>query len=387
MKLKKRLLVKNNIATSQEIDDKADTATAPVMGDKREEEKHQRSRHIKYRVVQLVFTISLISFTILLINEEVLQPYRSKKAIEEIQELYQEGADEIDGSFAQATQAPLDGDQASTTLEPVEPITIPTGDSKSETKERLLYFSELLAINPDVKGWIKVPDTNINYVVVQSKTEDPEFYLRRNLFGEDDKAGTLFIDSNSSIENNTQNIVIHGHNMYSTGTMFHELVEYKKLDFYKERPILSFDSIYQTGKWKVFAVFITNGTDRKEPIFDYTRSEFTSSSDFLNFVYQLRLRSMFLIDDVDIREDDQLLTLSTCSYEVKDYRTVVVARRVREGEELEVDVDSVSENHKTLYPDSYYYRYGGKAPKLPFTFEAALEAGEISWYQQEANDQ
>ena len=39
------------------------------------------------------------------------------------------------------------------------------------------------------------------------------------------------------------------------------------------------------------------------------------------------------IDDIDINEDDQILTLSTCSYELANYRIVVVARKIREGEE------------------------------------------------------
>jgi len=163
--------------------------------------------------------------------------------------------------------------------------------------------------------------------------------------------------------------------------MFHYITEYKKLDFYKARPSFTFDTIYQTGKWKNFAVFITNGTSRKEEIFDYTRTDFTSTSDYLNFIYQLRIRSMYLIDDVTINENDELLTLSTCSYEVKDYRTVVVARKLRDGEDETVDVDSVTENPAPLLPWSWYYRYGGKAPKITNTFEVALDAGEISWYK------
>lgn len=366
---------------SQEEDSQGKPQTEDSQVGEAREGKKQRNKQLKYRVIQLVFTVSLVIFTLLLMNEIIIQPYRSKKAIEKIQELYQDDAEGMEAD--QITKEILEADKNTVNQAPETAATVKTSDPKRDAQGRLLYYSELLAANDEVKGWIKVPDTNIDYVVVQSGAEDPEFYLRRNLFGEDDKAGTLFIDTKSSIEDKTQNIVIHGHNMYSTGTMFHELVEYKKLDFYQERPILSFDTIYQTGKWKVFAVFITNGTDVKEPIFDYTRSEFTSTSDFLNFVYQLRIRSLFLIDDVTIKADDQLLTLSTCSYEVKDYRTVIVARKVRGDEELTVDVESVKENPNPLYPESYYYRYGGKAPKLYHTFEAALEAGEITWYEPE----
>jgi spermidine synthase len=219
-----------------------------------------------------------------------------------------------------------------------------------------------------------------SYVVMQSGKEDPEYYLYRDLEGKNLKAGSLFLDSRSSLEEHSRNLTIHGHNMTSTDNMFHYLVKFKELDYYKERPVFTFDSIYDTAKWKVFAIFITNGTSAKEELFDYTRADFKDTSDFLNFVYQLRIRSIYNIDSVDINETDQLLTLSTCSYEVKNYRTVIVARKVREGEDAAVDVEKAGLNPKPLYPYSYYYRYGGQAPKLTDTFEEAYSKGEINWY-------
>ena len=169
--------------------------------------------------------------------------------------------------------------------------------------------------------------------------------------------------------------------MTSSDNMFHYLTNFKELDYYKERPVFTFDSIYQKGQWKIFALIITNGTSTKEPLFNYTRPTFTDSSDFLNFIYQLRIRSIYQMDTVDINENDQILTLSTCSYEVKNYRTVIFARKVREGEDIAVDVDSVTINPEPLYPYTWYYRYGGKAPELTPTFEEALEKGEINWYK------
>ena len=162
--------------------------------------------------------------------------------------------------------------------------------------------------------------------------------------------------------------------------MFHSLLEYKKTSYYKEHPVISFDTLYSTGLWKVFAVFISNGSDDKEPLFDYRKATFNDSSDFLNFVYQIRIRSL-LNTEVDIQADDQILCLSTCSYEVDNYRTVVVARKVRPGEASTVKVEEAEQNPAPLFPASYYYRYGGEAPALSKTFEEAYANGEISWYK------
>lgn len=92
------------------------------------------------------------------------------------------------------------------------------------------------------------------------------------------------------------------------------------------------------------ALFITNGSDEKGELYDYRKSAFEHSSKFLKFVYQI------------INENDQILCLSTCSYEVDDYRTVVVAREVRDGDSTTVDVNRVEVNTTPLYATYFLVR-------------------------------
>ena len=95
-------------------------------------------------------------------------------------------------------------------------------------------------------------------------------------------------------------------------------------------------------------------------------------------IYNVKIRS--LIDTlVDIKDDDKLLTLSTCSYEFDDFRTVIVARKVRDGEDISVNTESAKNSENPLMPDCWYSRYGGHAPSY-FNFRKAYENGEISWY-------
>jgi sortase B len=337
------------------------------------EPKTARKKFNLFKVIRIACATGFLVFSALFINEVFIEPYRADKAVELTRDLYVKPSDTLTTSPTEApaaTAAPTDVTEAT-----------PTPDPNRDAQGRLLTFQDLLAENEDTKGWITVPDTNIDYVVMQS-SEDPEYYLTRDFNKEKQKAGSLFLDYKSSVENHTQNLVIHGHNMTSTDNMFHYLIKYKELDWYKERPVFDFNTIYQNGEWKIFAIFITNGSSQKEPLFDYTKSSFQDSAEFLNFIYQLRIRSLYQMDTVDVNENDEIVTLSTCSYEVKNYRTVIVARKVREGEDPSVDVDSVTVNPEPLYPGSWYYRYGGKAPELTATFEEALENGEINWYKE-----
>ena len=85
------------------------------------------------------------------------------------------------------------------------------------------------------------------------------------------------------------------------------------------------------------------------------------NNSFLDYVSQIRKRSLLDIP-VDVNENDKLITLSTCSYEFQDFRTVVVARRVRNGEDEAVDTSLAAEAKNPLMPECWYKKHGGSPP-------------------------
>lgn len=241
-----------------------------------------------------------------------------------------------------------------------------------ENKEE--SFDELRKINKDIIGWIKIENTPIDYPVLESAN-----YLYKNYKGEYSRYGSIFTDNSSKLENNPQNIILHGHHM-NNGSMFASICDFADLTFYKANPTFKFDTIYEKGNWKIISVFKTNTDPAHGEVFDYFISDFGNSKDnFLEYIYQVRLRS--IIDTpVDINEDDKIVTLSTCSYELKDFRTVVIARKVRENEDENVDTSQAKYNAKVLYPDAYYKKFGGSKPEVT-NFKTALKEGKINWYK------
>ena len=361
--------------------------------------KNKKKVDLLIRSLRIVFIIGFFVFTALFINETLIQPYKMKKSIEKAQNLYnhdftldEDESEELPSNelLDEVEISDIESDGKLVSTNNISPT--PTPDPYRDDLGRLRKFSRLLEINEDVKGWIRIDningenDTKIDYVVVQSSSQDPEYYLTRDWATHDYlKAGSIFLDSSSSVETNSRNLIIHGHNMTSSDDMFHYLLEYKDINFLKEHPIISFDSIYEEGLWKVFSVYITPGNNDRGDFFPYVRSDFSDDRDYLEYIYQIRVRSQYNIDDVDIREDDQILTLSTCSYELSDYRTIIVARKIRDGEDPTVDTDSIHKNKKVLNPASFYKHYGGKAPEIP-SLDEALEKGLIPWYNpKEAN--
>ncbi len=226
-------------------------------------------------------------------------------------------------------------------------------------------FDQLIAQNSDCVGWISVPNTKIDNPVY--KTTDNDFYLTNNNKKQPSVYGAIFADYRDGItvHGNSQNITLYGHHM-KDGTMFADLHKYKKMSFYKENPVISFDTLYGNGgQYKVFACFITNSDpmDDNGYFFDFAVPNYDSELDFMNWVEQVRRRSIYSTP-VDVVATDEILTLSTCTYEVKEHNLlcVVVARKVRDGETAAVNTINTSTNSRIIYPAVWYEKLGGQKP-------------------------
>lgn len=175
-------------------------------------------------------------------------------------------------------------------------------------------FEGLLAICPDVKGWLTVEGTNISYPVVQAKNND--YYLRRLIDGSYNKAGSLFIDYENSSDFSDRNTVIYGHNLKS-GTMFASLAKFKKQSFYDAHPTGQLMTPHGNYTVEFFAGYVA---DLNSSAWDL---EFESDEDFAKWLEQAQERSTFTAA-VTPTVQDRVLTLSTCSYEFDNARYVLL---------------------------------------------------------------
>ena len=323
----------------------------PIKGDKPLE-------IVRKSILMLAIATFLVSGT-LLFNELVIKPAVADKTKSEVKDLL--------------TEATGGGDSDDDDYNAVAPKRkkIVIGES-----EILPDFEKLLNENKDTVGWIKIPNTQIDYVVCQSQDpEQPEYYLKRDFYGNYSDYGTIFLDYRSPLD--AKNLILHGHHM-NDGRMFANLLYYQDINFYKENPAFTFNTIYEKAKWKIISIYKTNTLESQGEFFNYLRGTFETESDFMNYIYQVRARS--IIDcPVDVNEDDTLVTLSTCAYDFDQFRFVVVARRVREGETAKVDTSTAKMASNPVYPDCWYEAYGGKKPVLT-SFEEALAAKQITWY-------
>ncbi len=257
------------------------------------------------------------------------------------------------------------------------------GGKPSKGKGSSINWDELKKINNEIEAWIQIKDTQIDYPVLWHKGDDAsdQYYLNHNYKSEYDSYGCIFLDYRCTNGMDSKNIVLHGHHM-NDGSMFGDLMEYGgtegNLDFYKEHPTVVFDTPQGDGMYKIISVYKTNTLSAHGEFFNYMVGDFQNEKDFMNYVYNVRIRSLINCP-VDVNEDDELLTLSTCSYEYTNFRTVVVARRVRIGEDAKVDTGKASLNSEAVWPEVYYSSRGGTRPEVT-DFCTAYEKKQIDWY-------
>lgn len=166
-------------------------------------------------------------------------------------------------------------------------------------------YDKLLKINDDTIGWLTVKNTNIDYPVVKYTNND--FYINKNFHKEKDPNGWVFMDYRNSIEELNKNTIIYAHNRYYSGVMFGSLNNVTKWKWYsvKENWDITFNTLYEAHKWRIFSVYSIDVTS------DYLYTSFENDEDYKKFLDLIKNRSDISFS-TEVDKDDKILTLSTC---------------------------------------------------------------------------
>ncbi|MBQ7445607.1 MAG: class B sortase [Clostridia bacterium] len=165
--------------------------------------------------------------------------------------------------------------------------------------ERLAQFSDAY---PDFVFWMYIENTYVNYPVVQAK--DNDYYLRRNMDGEDNLSGTLFMDFRCERDTLKGHTIIYGHNNQN-GTMFGPIKQYLSKKFFEEHPVFYTYTKDAVTMWKVFSAYETD-TDNY-----YIQTYFPTTESYAEFLQKIKDDS-FYDTGVNVTADDDIMTLSTC---------------------------------------------------------------------------
>ena len=211
--------------------------------------------------------------------------------------------------------------------------TIEVDESKvtKESTKRMIQVKSLQQENSDIVGFLEIENTNISYPVVQGL--DNEYYMTHNYKKEKSKNGAIFLDKDYDWNIQSNNYLIYGHNL-NNGTMFQELLKYADESYYKEHSKILFTTADEEESYDIISVFKSKVYYTSDDVFKYyffinpeTEEEY---NDYIKNVKEL---SLYDIEET-AQYGTQLITLSTCSYHVKDGRFVIVGTKREKQEEI-----------------------------------------------------
>lgn len=177
------------------------------------------------------------------------------------------------------------------------------------------------AINSDFIGWLQIPGTKVDYPVVL--TNDVDYYLDHTFDRQENIIGCLFSLGKSDYSTPSRNIAVYGHHMRRSRstTMFQPLHEYKSASFRNAHADITFDTLYGSRSYTVFAVI-----NKRESDWDASAADFASDADYQAFLDRVQDWSLY-DTGVHVSTDDHILTLITCDrdYHSDDGQLVVMA--------------------------------------------------------------
>lgn len=169
------------------------------------------------------------------------------------------------------------------------------------------YLQELMVSNPYVIGWVVIDGTKVNLPIVQNK-DDNEYFLHRNINGEENISGSIYLDSNHDINADGLHTV-YGHRM-KDGSMFKDVSRFIDASYMAEHQ----DITVYTGE-KSIAL---------EPVYCYADQ---ADGEYRNIFGTTEDLEAFLLKKTGKEiEADNVFVFVTCEYSHQDGRVFLICR-------------------------------------------------------------
>ena len=184
--------------------------------------------------------------------------------------------------------------------------------------EKEIDWDSLEQENSDIYAWIYIPNTQVDYPVLQNEEND-NYYLDHNIDRSKGYPGAIYSQSVNQKDFSDVWTVLYGHNM-GNGTMFGSLREFKDNEFFEENQYIYIYTKERTFIYKIYSAC----TFGDQLLCDsYSFGLTVGVRQFLAETAEVRDMSSHVRNDFDMPDDTNLLTLSTCIKNSPDKRWLV----------------------------------------------------------------
>lgn len=178
---------------------------------------------------------------------------------------------------------------------------------EEELPENPIDFAQVKLDTPEAYAWIYIPDTNVNYPIMRSATDD-NYYLRRNEKGEDSVFGSIFTQSMNSLDFSDPVTVIYGHNT-GNGTMFGDVRKMEDPDYFNSHETMY---IYTPGHILTYRIIATYMYDDRHIMNSFDFSDVNVRKAYFDAVLNPTSMSVNEREGATLDENSKIVQLSTC---------------------------------------------------------------------------
>lgn len=205
-----------------------------------------------------------------------------------------------------ATEVSVETQATETAVTDVSVETQPTTKKKSRNP---IDFDELNKMSDEIIGWIKIPDTNVDYPIMQSKKSD-SYYLHKDIYGNYKYAGSIYIEYCNDADFLDRVTLMYGHNMLN-GSMFANLHKFSDTEFFNSH---EYFYVYKEGRKLTYQVVSAYIYDDRHIMNSFNFAEDEVFENYLDYIQNPRSVAKNVRTELDhpLTVDDHILTLSTC---------------------------------------------------------------------------
>ena len=169
-------------------------------------------------------------------------------------------------------------------------------------------FDALQRGNPDIYAWITIPDTAIDYPILQSDT-DNSYYLNHTADHQEGFPGSIYTENLNAKDFSDPNTLIYGHNM-GNGTMFSGLHQYVDPAYMEEHSEIL---IYTPNHIRTYRIFAAITYDNRHIMYAFDFSDVEQYQAYFDSLKAVRNMATYWDGSVAVTVDDRIITLSTCN--------------------------------------------------------------------------
>ena len=305
----------------------------PDLAEREKLEKAAQQRKKLLRLFIVLPACALIAWGVAGLARYISDLSASRQTSSELREIYDRPEQEPAGLPAEITETPV----PVATEPPVTaaPAAVETPAPASVLLPEVPYpgnpgavisgrFRDLRKKGKYIVGWLRMADVDEPVVL-----KDNTYFLDHDAEGKKNVNGAIFMDSSARLETRPYTVILYGHNMKS-GNMFGRLRKFRDISYLQKNRFITFDTLYEDGRYVVFAAAEINTVPGTSAYFDIWSLNDRTADGRTEAIRKLKIRSLHGFT-ADVQPEDQILLLVTC-VEDEDYRFIVAARRLRDGE-------------------------------------------------------